>query len=147
MSKTTWPRLEVVEVVEEVSLNAAVSSAREVAQATTAARNLALEAMVSLSARKSRAARSLVADHAPGSAGHIVPGQDRATRDPGVTTAAEAAEDLASEEGDRAAQDTRTLAILADLTAPGDHHAAIRRDLAQDLAQAKNHAGEVPERS
>ena len=105
--------------------------------------------MVSLSARKSRAARSLTADHAPGSAGRILLGPDRATRDPGVTKAAEAAEDLASEEGDRAAQDTRTLAILADLTAPGDHHAAIRRDLAQagDLAQARNHAEEVPERS
>jgi hypothetical protein len=99
-----------------------------------------------LCARKSRSARSLIADHAPESAGHILPGPDRATRDPGVTKAAEAAEDLASER-DRAAQDT--LVILADLTAPGDHHAAIRRDHAQarDLAQARNHAEEVPERS
>lgn len=93
-----------------------------------------------MSARKSRSARSLTADHAPESAGHILPDPDHATRDPGVTTAAEAAEDLASER-DRAAQDT--LVILADLTAPGDHHAAIRRD----HAQARNHAEEVPERS
>jgi len=101
-----------------------------------------------LSARKSRSARSLTADHAPESAGHILPGPDRATRDPGVTKAAEAAEDLASER-DRAAQDTRTLRNLADLTAPGDHHAAIRRDLAQarDLAQTRDHAADVPERS
>ncbi len=135
-----------VRYLSQISYN--VLAAREVAQATTAARNLALEATVSLCARKSRSARSLIADHAPESADHILPDPDHATRDPGVTTAAEAAEDLASER-DRAAQDTRTLVILADLTAPGDHHAAIRRDLAQagDLAQARNHAEEVPERS
>jgi hypothetical protein len=101
-----------------------------------------------LCARKSRSARSLIADHAPESAGHILPDPDHATRDPGVTTAAEAAEDLASER-DRATLDTRTLRILADLTAPGDHHAAIRRDLAhtRDLAQTRDHAADVPKRS
>ena len=103
-----------------------------------------------MSARKSRSARSLAADHAPRGPGLTAPSPDHATRDPGVTKAAEAAEDLASER-DRAAQDTRTLGgiLRADLTAPGDHLAAIRRDLAQagDLAQTRDHAAEVPERS